>query len=213
MKNATLIQRTMVCSRQWLGAIVLSACTGQVFAATDYSGKVFYRYLNESGIPVINHQIPPEYAQKGYEVVTPRGEVVKVVPPALSEKDASQMKLQQMRAAELAKWDEELRRRYSSVDDIEAAKQRKLVQVDGRIAILQSNIRNLKGQISDQHALAARSERMGKAVPDSVLKTLKGLEEELKFTEEQVGQREAQYQSIADKYESDKDRFRIIRPE
>lgn len=203
----------MLGARRWVGVMVLSVFTGQVAAATAYTGKVYYRYLNQDGIPVINHLIPPEYAQKGYEVVTPRGEVVSIVPPALSEKDASQMKLQKMREAELAKWDEELRRRYSSVDDIDAAKQRKLVQVDGRIAILQSNIRNLKGQISDQHALAARSERMGKPVPDSVLKTLKGLEEELKITEDQVVQRQAQYQSIADKYEGDKERFRIIRPE
>ncbi|NIB42787.1 hypothetical protein HBA55_24485 [Pseudomaricurvus alkylphenolicus] len=190
----------------WLVGIL---CFSLAEAAT---ARNFYRYVNDQGVKVINHQIPPEYAQRGYEIVTARGEVLKVVPPAPSPEEAAKMERQMMREEELAKWDAELKRRYSSVSDIEAAKQRKLVQVNSNISILRSNIRTIKAQISEQHARAANSERLGREVPKMVLDTLAGLEKELKLTEEQVAQREQQYQEIVQKFERDKDRFRIIRP-
>ncbi len=200
------------CSRAAVSSVVVSVLLGMA-SGSIAEDKLFYRYLDEQGVPVINHQIPPEFAQKGYEVVTARGDVIKVVAPAPSEKDAALMAQQRQREAELARWDEELRRRYSSVADIDAAKKRKLAQVDGSIAILKSNVRNLKSQIADQHAQAAKSERLGSAVPDSVLRTLAGLEEELQLTEGQIEQREQQYRNIDHKYERDKERFSIIHPD
>lgn len=179
-------------------------------AAKPESGRVFYRYQDATGVTVINHQIPPEYAQKGYEVVTARGDVLKVVEPAPSGEEATAQELQRQRQAELAAWDTELRRRYSSVRDIEAAKERKLAQVNNSIAILQGNLRNLKQQIAQQHAQAAKSERMGVAVPQAVLTTLASLEEELKVSEENLAEREQQYQRIEAKYDQDIERFRII---
>ena len=41
--------------------------------------RTYYRYTNEEGNTVLNHTLPPEFAQKGYEVVTASGHVVKVV--------------------------------------------------------------------------------------------------------------------------------------
>ncbi len=200
-------------SMQRLAVLLLLFCLIFVIAPTvSANGKVFYRYINSDGVKVIDQQIPPEYAQKGYEVVTSRGEVIKVVEPAISGEDAEKRHAKKLRDEQLAAWDAELRRRYSSVGDIDAAKKRKLAQVDGSIAILQSNIRNLKKQISQQHARAANSERMGRAVPEAVLKTIAALEEELKLTEDQVEQRKEQYRAIDDKYEDDKERFLIIRP-
>ncbi len=177
------------------------------------NGKVFYRYINSDGVKVIDQQIPPQYVQKGYEVVTARGEVIKVVEPAISGEEAEKQQAKRLRDEQLAAWDTELRRRYSSVDDIDAAKKRKLAQVEGSIAILQSNIRNLKKQISQQHARAANSERVGREVPEAVLKTIAALEEELTLTEDQVEQRKEQYRGIDEKYEEDKKRFLVIRPD
>lgn len=204
-----LMSRTRIV--RWLLSIVVSAlCVTAVSVSAE--GKVYYRYLNAEGVKVIDQQIPPEYVQKGYEVVTSRGEVIKTVEPAVSAEEAEKMAEKRIRDDQLAAWDTELRRRYSRVGDIDAAKERKLAQVKGSIAILDSNIRNLKKQISQQHANAANSERRGHAVPEAVLKTLSALEEELKLTEEQVEQRNEQYRNIEEKYEEDKQRFMVIRP-
>lgn len=198
-------------SRHWLVSALMAALV-LVPLSSLAAGKVFYRYTNKEGVKVIDQQIPPEYVQQGYEVVTARGEIIKTVAPAVSAEEAAKLEAQRLRDEELEAWDAELRRRYSRVGDIDAAKSRKLAQVDGSIAILDSNIRNLKKQIAQQHARAAESERMGREVPGAVLKTLEALEEELKLTEEQVEQRKEQYRGIEAKYEEDKKRFMIIRP-
>ncbi len=213
MEIRTLTSRLMFRAfvARWVLGFAMSALTVTAVSVSA-NGKVFYRYLNAEGVKVIDQQIPPEYVQKGYEVVTSRGEVIKIVEPAVSAEEAEKMAEKRLRDDQLAAWDAELRRRYSRVGDIDAAKERKLAQVKGSIAILDSNIRNLKKQISQQHANAANSERRGRAVPEAVLKTLEALEEELKLTEEQLEQRNEQYRHIEEKYDEDKQRFMVIRP-
>ncbi len=210
MEIRTLTSRLI--SHALVARCVLGIAIGALSVSVLANGKVFYRYINAEGVKVLDQQIPPEYVQKGYEVVSSRGEVIKVVEPAVSAEEAAKLEEKRLRDDQLAAWDAELRRRYSRVGDIDAAKERKLAQVKGSIAILESNIRNLKKQISLQHANAANSERRGHAVPEAVLKTLAALEEELTLTEEQVEQRNEQYRNIEEKYEEDKQRFMVIRP-
>lgn len=211
MKNTSVVRQFFRLAGVLAGS-GLWLVVAQATAAQPESGRVFYRYQDATGVTVINHQIPPEYAQKGYEVVTARGDVLRVVDPAPSGEEATAQELQRQRQAELDAWDTELRRRYSSVRDIEAAKERKLAQVKGSIAILQGSLRNLKQQIAQQHAQAAKNERMGVAVPKALLTTLASLEEELNVSEENLAEREQQYQRIEAKYDRDIERFRIIEP-
>lgn len=189
--------------------LLLSLAAG---AAQD-GGRTFYRYLNSEGVRVISHQIPPEYAQKGYEVVTASGQVLKVVDPAPTPEEAAALERQREIKEALREWDEELLRRYSSVRDIEATKQRKLAQVQTSIEILKSNISNLKSQIVVQHAKAANVERAGRDVPKQILTSLANLEQELSLSQQQLEQRRQQYREVVEKYNNDKERFSAIRPE
>jgi len=191
-------------------ALMLSAPT---WAIKSSSGEtLYYRYLNEQGVRVINHTLPPEFAQGGYELVTASGTIVKVVEAALSGEDAKLLEEKRLRDTELAIWDKELRRRYSSVRDIEAAKERKLAEVDGNIAILNSNIRNLRKQIANQHARAANTERSGHKVSKAVINTLSALEKEMTNTRSKIEQRRVLREAIIEKFAKDADRFRVIRP-
>lgn len=191
-------------------AVMLAA---PAWAIKSSSGEtLYYRYLNEQGVRVINHTLPPKFAQGGYELVTASGNVEKVVEAALSGEDAKLLEEKRLRDTELALWDKELRRRYSSVRDIEAAKGRKLAEVDGNLAILDSNVRNLRKQIADQHARAANTERSGRKVSAAVIKTLAALEKEMANTRNKIEQRRALREAIIEKFAKDADRFRVIRP-
>lgn len=212
MKTTTVLRLFSARAHIAVSAGLFMALAALPALAQTSAGKVYYRYMDANGVTVINHLIPPEYVQKGYEVVTARGDVLRVIEPAPSGKDAAQQALESKRKAELDAWDAELRRRYSTVRDIEAAKQRKLAQVDGSIAMLQGSLRNLKHQIAQQHAQAAKNERMGVAVPAALLKTLASLEEELQVNEENMAERERQYQRVEAKYNRDIARFKEIEP-
>lgn len=181
-----------------------------VAAPPAQAEKLFYRYTNEQGVKVLNHTIPPDYVQKGYEVVTASGEVVKVVKPSVSREEAERLEQQRLAEEARAQWDDSLRRRYSSVLDIEAAKKRKLSQLDANMSLLRSNISGLRSELAVQQSRAADLERAGRNIPEALLTNIRNLKLELENTETQVLQRREEYGEVAARYDRDIARFREI---
>lgn len=182
--------------------VVASANT---FAQTDK--KVFYRYTTSEGRKVVSQTIPPQYIRNGYELLTIGGEVLKVVPPAPPEADAERIAKERKAAKEQAKVDLDLRRKYSSVKDIESAKTRNLQELQNTISILEANISNVKKQLQVQEQHAASIERGGKTVSEEVLKNITTLRNEERDLNVQLKQRQAEYDSAAATYDKDKARF------
>ena len=172
----------------------------------------YYRYTNKEGVKVMNSVVPPEYVKFGYEIVTLSGDVLEIVEPAPTPEEAERLAAQRQREMELGKWDEYLLKRYSSVADIEAAKERKLEDFETSVSILRGNAANIRGQIEQVQARAANMERAGRKVPESTVNSLRALEIELTDTERQLALREADKKELADKYDADIERFRQIRP-
>ncbi|MEJ2416647.1 MAG: hypothetical protein P8Y45_06890 [Exilibacterium sp.] len=182
-----------------------------ILSGTALAGnKVFYRYVNDEGVKVLNHTIPPEYAQKGYEILSATGHVIKVVEPAISKEEGEKLAAERRARKELALWDASLRRRYSSVADIEAAKKRKLLELEANMSVLNTNIEGLKEQIETMQSKAAQIERSGREVSESLLANLKGLHVEMENTKAQVVQRKEEYRRLLEKYDRDIERFKVI---
>ncbi|TQV82554.1 hypothetical protein FKG94_07420 [Exilibacterium tricleocarpae] len=190
--------------------IVFIAILGCVAAGAAVAEIFIYRYVNEDGVKVINHFIPPEFAQKGYEVLNRSGEVVKVVQPAVSKEEAAQREKVRVEQEALARWDKSLRRRYSTVGDIEAAKERKLGQLNANMSLLRTNITGLREELETHQSRAANLERAGRFIPQSLLTNIRNLKSELEHTKAQVIQREAEYDEVAAKYDRDIERFKEI---
>ena len=79
-----------------------------------------YRYTNDEGNKVVAYQVPPEFVANGYEILSPTGALIDVVPRQLDDGEREAAAEQER----LRKWDESLLLRYSSVEDIEAARER-----------------------------------------------------------------------------------------
>ena len=110
----------------------------------------------------------------------------------------------------MEKWDDYLLKRYSTVDDIEEAKQRKLDDFEASLSILRGNANNIRTQIEQVQARAANIERSGREIPESTLNSLQALELELQDTQEQLALREVEKGELAQKYDADIDRFKVI---
>ena len=149
--------------------------------------------------------------QKGYEVISATGKVVRVVAPVAAGEVAAQREAERAERARLAEWDQQLLRRYSRVEEITSAKQRKLAELEGNIAILQSNLRGLKLQIIDQQARAADIERSGRKVPPGIIQAIESLEAEQTITEQQIVLRRDEFEEVAARFDRDIERFREIR--
>jgi len=178
--------------------------------AQEAERKVYYRYTNDQGVQVLEDRIPPKYVAKGYEVVSLTGEVIKTVDPAPTAEEAKRMEQEQQARREQERYDKELKRRYSTVKDIRDAKRRNLADLQGNISILESNLNNVRNQISDLETRAARIERSGGQVSDTILNNLSTLRAEVVDLQVQIEQREQEYQAAEEKFDRDIERFREI---
>jgi chromosome segregation ATPase len=161
----------------------------------------YYRYINKDGVKVISHAIPPEYAQKGYEVITHTGKVIETVPPAPDPAELARVEAERAQERALQAEYEVLARRYSSVAEIYAARDRRLAHLDANIAILRSNMSNIGSQVEVLMRKAAEVERGGREVPGHLLKSLEEARAELKVTEEMLQARLNEHGTIHEEYE------------
>jgi chromosome segregation ATPase len=173
-----------------------------------------YRYYDADGKMVVDYRVPDEYLSGGYEVLNEKGIVIEVVPRDLTEEEKAQRdnEEKQRLAAEaeaerLRKWDESLLLRYSTIADIEDARERALRELRIRVSILKSNKRSLKQQVENYQAQAADLERRGQEVDLERLQTIESLQREIAATDRAIADRQLEIEQVSDAYQADIDRF------
>jgi len=176
-----------------------------------------YRYQDDSGVVVVDWRVPAEYVDHGYEVLDETGRVLRVVPRALTDsekRDASKARDLEVEAIaeqeRLQAWDESLLLRYSTTEDIEAARDRALRDLQIRVSILKSNRRSLRQQAENAQARVAESERLGNAPRPEDLDYIADVKREIDGTERQIAEREAQIEVVSAEYQLDIDRFQQL---
>lgn len=163
------------------------------------SGPLLYRYEDAKGVTVLDRQgVPPELIYKGYEVLNDQGRVVQVVPPAPSLQERQKALDDKARASS----DAQLLRLYSTVEDVDRAKARKLAELDSVISVARGNLASMRTQQANLQSQAADQERSGKQVPDHLVAQIEnakaeqiGLEGDIKRYLEGRKQAEASFDS------------------
>ena len=184
------------------GSLLLSG----VVAAQNKS-KVVYRYKNKEGVTVMDSSIPPEYVNDGYEILSLSGKILKVVKPAAQGPEAERLQREKQEREARERDDVQLRRSYSNVADIDAAKQRNLESLRGNINILQANLVSAKSRLQSYQSQAAALERAGRVLPEELLKNINNLEQEDRDIQEQIRQREQELEAVEKKFDADRKRF------
>ena len=181
-----------------------------------YSGDL-YRYTNAQGNMTVDDHVPPEYAGKGYEVLNEEGMVIQVVPRQLTEEELAERDIRDKLAAtalaeqeRLRKWDESLLLRYSTIEDIVAARERALRDLRIRVSILKSNISSLKQQVENYQMVAADIERRGGKVDIQRLTTIEQLQAEIGATERSIVDRQREVAAVQADFQLDIDRFEML---
>ncbi|MCP1652533.1 DUF4124 domain-containing protein [Pseudomonas nitroreducens] len=168
-----------------LGAML----AGQAAADQAASQVEMYRYVNDKGITVIDRLgVPPQYIGKGYQVLNEQGRVIREVPPAPTAAEIEQRKADAARASS----DQQLMRMYTSVEDVDRARDRKLAELDGLTSVAKGNLQSLKMQQANLQARAADQERAGRQVPDDLVAQLNNLRSD----EQRLQQDIARYQQL-----------------
>ncbi|MCC7516200.1 MAG: hypothetical protein IT470_02555 [Pseudomonadales bacterium] len=203
--SPTMLRRNTL----WCAALLSAVSIAQAEPAKQEIHM--YRYTNDKGTLVTSNAITPEYARKGYQVVTPAGVVVATVPPEPTAEERQKIAedaKNKVTAAQQMEQDKALLLRYNSVNDITYARERRLTEISNQIVLLNSNVTTLKSQIDAENQRAAIFERNGQPVPPTQLAKIADLQKALQVTEDQVVQRR---QELADEtVRFDKETERLI---
>ena len=188
-----------------IGLVLLTLVTSADAAA----GKM-YRYTTDKGVIAVDDHVPPEFVKNGYEVLSPDGRVLETVPRQLTGEEGKRKRAADAEAKRLQEWDKNLLLRYSSVDDIAAARDRALREIDIRLSILRTNLISAKGQVEREQAKAADIERRGGTVPEAITTNIDKLKVEVAVIEASIGERTKDKETTNASYQKDIDRFKTL---
>lgn len=194
----------------WGRILLLGMAWLLVAAEPVIAQQRMYRYIDDRGIIVLDDHVPPDFVHHGYTILGPGGRVIEEVPPSLNPEEAAARREARVEAERQRHRDESLLRRYSTVADIEAARERALNEINVRLEILRSNLLSLKAQIEREQSRAADLERRGVAVPESLTETLRTLQHDVGDTENTIRQRHRDADQVRAGYQRDIERFEVL---
>ena len=195
-------------------SIPIALFVAMLLVSVSTQADNLYRYKNDVGGTVVDWRVPPEFAGRGYEVLNAQGQVVEVVPRQLSSGELQNKdlvkRLQQeatVERARLAKWDKFLLLRYSTVEDIDAARDRALRDLKIRLSILASNQRTARNRLESVLARVADMERRGDVPLEQDLDAIAALRADIANTGRAIKERDAQVLEVTDSFDEDRSRF------
>ena len=185
----------------------LLICLAFSFIAADLLAQDFYRYKDANGQTVLDTKIPAEYVRDGYDVLNSRGQLIERV-DAMPELDPAQM-AEANQSASSAAFDQMLRVSYSSVEEIEAHRQRKQLGIEREISIIESD----KGVVAADldNLMEEASEYDEAEIPAEISQHIAELRSTLDQLDEQLIRRRDQIESLEQEYGVMVSRFTQLR--
>ena len=156
---------------------LLTRCTLLLSLLLPLAGVAteLYRYVDDKGVTVLSRQgVPPQFIGRGYEVLNDQGRVLRVIPPAPTSEEYARMQADKARASS----DAQLLRLYSSLEDVDRARERKLAEIDGVSSVARGNLQSVRTQQANLQGQAAEYERAGREVPANLLLQINNLKDE-----------------------------------
>jgi len=198
-----------------LAMLLLVLMIALTLANVSYGQELtYYRVINERGTVELKSSLTPAEVKRGYAIVTLSGHIVKEVPAELNDDEYALLsdelkarELKNQQENESREKNESLLLRYSSVDDLNAERKRKLAEFDVRVSILRSNMMSLKNQVERQQSRAANIERTGREVPVVIRNNIEELEQKLNEANTSLTSMQDEKNAVAERYSLDITRF------
>lgn len=212
-----MIRKCLLCSSFLLGFCL---------AASHVSAGQLFRFNDESGTPTLSKTLPPEAAQRGYDILDDKTmRLIERVPPPLTEaqlaeqaeRQAAEQAAQKSAEAE-AKQISALRRQqnlhdqnllniYQSEEELLAARDNDLSYRQNRLSVLSEKHPVLEQKLAAVQQQAAEKELSGATITENLKKRLAAAEQELSNNQLMIHQLEAEILMLSQQYEQDQQRL------
>ena len=172
---------TVLTKRAPRSALLLTLALGFTYDAAANT----YRYTDDRGRVVHAQTVPPQFVKNGYEVLNDRGQVIQVVPRALTAEERAAQ--EEMRARQLAdeaaaraqqEADSLLMRLYRAPDDIARKRDERVVLLDGQRTAVVAALEKIEAELTTIQQSIDRLTAAGNAVPEQTRETLRIRQEE-----------------------------------
>lgn len=177
-------------------------------------------WTNNEGVRECGDRIPPEYSQKGHEELSEGGLVIEEQERAKTEEEIEEEKRLAAIEEEEMKLEEEqgkkdliLTQTYSSVNDIENARDEKLKLIDVTIGLTNKRNEKIQQQLDQRIQQAADIERSGKAPSEGLLNDIESLKKQLQDNKDFINQKIVEQNEVRENYAKDIERYKELQEE
>lgn len=201
--------------KSWIKTLlVISLCIIKPVSAIEAGN--YYRYKDSQGNTVMSNNLPPDAANQGYEVISPRGNVLEKIPPRKSEQELvkeiaekekrealdQKRETERQKALEQAQKDEILLKSFSSEADITRSRDDKIAAIEVLETITKDNIKRLEKQLSEANQMVTTLEQKKSVVPVGLKKTIADTQRQIRenqiFLENKAIEKENIHKSYQD---------------
>ena len=199
--------------RTLLPLVLLALASGPVAA------QKLYRWVDKNGQVHYGDSVPPEYANRDRDVLNQEGLTVghQQGEETPAEAKAREEREKEARVAEQqAQHDRMLLATYTSVDDIEQLRARRLDQIDSQIAIQQQSLETLKQRYAEQvkragHFKPRSSNPNAPEMPEGMAGDLARAEADIKTQEVNLQKRRDERVAVNKQFDKDVARYKQLR--
>lgn len=203
-----------------LAVVAIGLCT--IGSAKEMT---LYRYKDKDGHAVITSTLPSDVAEQGgYDIISPRGNVLETVPPAKTKEEIAkeandlekeketqkQAEIVRKQAAIQAKKDEILLKSFTNEQDIIRSRDEKIASIEILEEITKENITRLQKQLDDAKNAVQHHQNTGQQIPESLQKTIEESQRQINDNVAFLTRKKAEKDEIHTKYQGLINRFREL---
>ncbi len=175
-------------------------------------------WTNNEGVRECGNVVPPEYAQQGHEEYNRRGIVVEEKERAKTDEELAEERriAEEKAAAEKARQEAEAADRvllatFSSVDDLELARDGRLTAIDSQIRLTENQIEKLEDNLASIIQSAADLERQGRTPPDTIKDDISSVREQIARKQRYIADKQLEKETVRASFDADIARFRELK--
>lgn len=196
--------------------IILLTFTGLTLSTTAHARLKCW--TNNEGVKECGNAVPPEYAQQGHQELSKGGMVKKETDRAKSDEEIAEEKRlakakeeKEKAEAEQKKKDEILLQTFSSVEDIERARDDRVSALEATIKLTQQRSQKIQEDLDKRIKQAAAAERAGKAPSEALLKDIESLKRQIKNNDKFIEGKRAEQEVIKEDHAKDIAHFKKLK--
>lgn len=191
------------------------------FSGLSLSGVAhakFKCWTNSDGVKECGNAVPPEYAQKSHQEISKSGMVKEETERAKTKEElAEEKRLEEIQAEkdriakEQKKKDAILLQTFSSVEDIERARDERLSALEASIKLTQARSEKIQQDLDKRIRKAASAERAGKAPSEELLNDIESLKRQIKNNDKFIEGKRAEQEVIKEDHAKDIAHFKKLK--